>query len=592
MHDIHSPPFKKIGFLDLESVFPAADRAELAMRLNNLLASPGFAGWLEGEPLDVQRLLYTPAGKPRLSIISIAHLSEAERMFLVTILLNEVLAWVRSQAGTSSLRALLYMDEVFGFFPPTANPPAKKPMLTLLKQARAYGLGVVLATQNPVDLDYKGLSNTGTWFIGRLQTERDKMRVMEGLEGASAAAGSSFDRARMEAILAGLGKRVFLMNNVHEDQPVVFQTRWALSYLRGPLTRGQIQTLMEPCKEARTAVAPSRVVEETTASPPEDSQTERPIVPATITQRYLRPTVKPEPKSRFVYRPALIGIGRLHFVRATYDVDNWLDVALLADAHDDVPSDVWEAADTLSQEPDLDDEPPADATFAPLPAALSRASKYKSWTSKLKSYLYRERALTVYKCAELKEYSRAGESEGDFRVRLRQRAVEARDLAIEKLRAKYAAKLDSIQGKIRAAQERVARESAQSRESMISSAISIGTTVLGAMFGRKLTSRTNVSKTGTAMRSIGRASAQHSDVAIAQEKVEHLQQELDELEAEFQKSLAAVKEQFQPENIQLEELTVKPRKSDIAVQDVALAWTPWTVDASGIAQPAYTLPPN
>ena len=234
---IQEPPFDKVGFLDLESFFPASDRFKLAMLLNNMLSSPGFSGWLEGEALDIQKLFYTPAGKPRLAVLSIAHLSDQERMFFVTILLNEVIAWMRSQPGTASLRAILYMDEVFGYFPPTANPPSKQPMLTLLKQARAYGLGCVLATQNPVDIDYKGLSNAGTWFLGRLQTERDKMRVMEGLEGAAASAGSSFDKQRTEQILAGLGSRVFLMNNVHEDQPVVFKTRWALSFLRGPLSR-------------------------------------------------------------------------------------------------------------------------------------------------------------------------------------------------------------------------------------------------------------------------------------------------------------------------------------------------------------------
>ena len=218
------------------------------MSLNNLLASPSFAAWLEGEPLDIQRMLYTPEGKPRLAILSIAHLDDAQRMFFVTILLNEMLAWIRTQPGTSSLRALLYMDEVFGYFPPLGNPPAKRPMLTLLKQARAYGLGCVLATQNPVDLDYKGLSNAGTWFLGRLQTERDKARVIEGLEGASAQAGSTFNRQQMEATLAALGNRVFLMNNVHDDAPVVFQSRWAMSYLCGPLTRNQIKTLMDPVR--------------------------------------------------------------------------------------------------------------------------------------------------------------------------------------------------------------------------------------------------------------------------------------------------------------------------------------------------------
>ena len=244
IHAVQSPAFQKVGVMDIETFFPAKDRFALAMKLNNLLASPGFAGWLEGDALDIGSLLYTSEGKPKVSVLSIAHLTDNERMFFITILLNEVLAWVRTQPGTSSLRAILYMDEIYGYFPPTANPPSKVPMLTLLKQARAFGLGVVLATQNPVDLDYKGLSNAGTWFLGRLQTQRDKDRVLEGLEGASTAAGHAFDRRKMDEVLSGLGSRVFVMNNVHEDHPVVFQTRWTLSYLRGPLTREQVQTLM------------------------------------------------------------------------------------------------------------------------------------------------------------------------------------------------------------------------------------------------------------------------------------------------------------------------------------------------------------
>ena len=243
VRSVGTPPFDRVGVIDLESFYPAKDRAGLMVALNNLLASPGFAAWAEGEPLDVRRLLYTDAGKPRLAVVSIAHLSDAERMFFVTLLLNEVLAWVRGQPGTSSLRAILYMDEVFGFFPPTANPPSKTPMLTLLKQARAFGLGIVLATQNPVDLDYKGLSNAGTWFLGRLQTERDKLRVIDGLEGAAATAGGAFDRGKVDRMLSSLQARTFLMSNAHEQAPVLFQSRWALSYLRGPLTRAQIQTL-------------------------------------------------------------------------------------------------------------------------------------------------------------------------------------------------------------------------------------------------------------------------------------------------------------------------------------------------------------
>jgi hypothetical protein len=253
---VETPPVERVGAMELERFFPAKDRAQLATRLNGVLAAPGFGVWLEGEPLDPGALLRTADGRPRVSIVSIAHLSEPERMFIVTLLLGEILTWLRSQSGTSSLRAILYMDEIFGYFPPVAEPPSKRPLLTLLKQARAYGLGVVLATQNPVDLDYKGLANTGTWFVGRLQTDRDKARLLDGLEGASAAAGVAFDRAALDRTIGALGKRVFLMSDVHENAPVVFESRWAMSYLRGPLTRQQIQSLMEGRRPAAANTAP------------------------------------------------------------------------------------------------------------------------------------------------------------------------------------------------------------------------------------------------------------------------------------------------------------------------------------------------
>ena len=213
------------------------------MRVNGLLAAPSFALWLEGEPLDIATMLYTPEGKPRVAIVSVAHLSDQERMFFLTLLLNRVVSWMRAQSGTSSLRAMLYLDEVAGYMPPVANPPSKQALLLLMKQARAFGLGVVLATQNPIDIDYKGLSNAGTWFLGRLQTERDKARLLDGLEGALQGQGQTFDRGETERILSSLQKRTFFLHNVHEDGPVIFQTRWAMSYLRGPLTKDQIKLL-------------------------------------------------------------------------------------------------------------------------------------------------------------------------------------------------------------------------------------------------------------------------------------------------------------------------------------------------------------
>ena len=281
IQQVQSPPFQKVGILDLESFFPQKDRFELALQLNGVIAAPGFEQWFVGEALDPASLLRTEKGRPRVSIFSIAHLGDTERMFFVSLLLNQVLGWMRTQTGTSSLRAIVYMDEIAGYLPPVANPPSKPPLLTMLKQARAFGVGVVLATQNPVDLDYKGLSNTGTWFLGRLQTERDKARVLDGLEGV---ASGSLDRAEADRILSGLGKRVFLLHNVHESKPLVFQTRWALSYLRGPLSKTHIRALME-AKRADGLPKPQPVPAVQRASAAAGGP--RPVLPPGIDQYFL-----------------------------------------------------------------------------------------------------------------------------------------------------------------------------------------------------------------------------------------------------------------------------------------------------------------
>ena len=376
---IQSPSFKKIGVFSLESFFPSSERMDLAMRLNNLLASPGFSAWMHGEPLNIQKLLYTTQGKPRISIFSIAHLSDAERMFFVTTLLNEVITWMRTQPGTSSLRALLYMDEIFGYFPPTAAPPSKTPMLTLLKQARAYGLGIVLSTQNPVDLDYKGLANAGTWFIGRLQTERDKERVLDGLEGVSTSSGSTFDRSEIDKILSGLKKRVFYMHNVHENQPTLFHTRWALSYLRGPLTREQINRLMAERlqKMESIQIEPETQKIPVPLAPMEkkvDIKTEI-ILPAKIKQYYapLKGAVTEE--ERLVYRPALLGTGRLHFVSSKAQLDRWETYSLLVDLPESVSIIPWKEGNLfVNKKPFLLEQAQPNAAYSDLNPAAGQES--------------------------------------------------------------------------------------------------------------------------------------------------------------------------------------------------------------------------
>jgi hypothetical protein len=242
---VQQPPFDKLGVFPIDKYISERKRYKLAMELNNIIASPSFQSWLRGEPLDIQSLLYQPNGRPRVSIFYIAHLSQQERMFIITLLLENMLAWMRMQSGTSSLRALMYIDEMFGYFPPyPKNPPTKDPILRLLKQARAFGIGMILATQNPGDLDYKGLSNAGTWFIGRLQSDNDRKKVMSGLESL-ATADSNLDLKDVERLIAEVEPRVFLMHNVHNDGgPLLMHTRWAMSYLRGPLTRQQVRYLM------------------------------------------------------------------------------------------------------------------------------------------------------------------------------------------------------------------------------------------------------------------------------------------------------------------------------------------------------------
>ena len=252
---VQKPPFDKLGVFPLNDYISERERQKLALDLNNIVAAPSFQSWLSGDPMDIQNLLYQPDGRPRVSIFYIAHLSESERQFITTLLLENMLGWMRTQSGTTSLRALLYIDEMFGYFPPyPRNPPTKEPLLRLLKQARAFGLGMILATQNPGDLDYKGLSNAGTWFIGRLQSENDKQRVMSGMESL-ASVNNEMNLRDVGRLISDIPPRVFLMHNVHDQAgPIMIHTRWAMSYLRGPLTRQQVQTLMANQK-ARLGIA-------------------------------------------------------------------------------------------------------------------------------------------------------------------------------------------------------------------------------------------------------------------------------------------------------------------------------------------------
>jgi hypothetical protein len=587
---IQSPPVSKIGVMDVDSFFPSKERFALAMKLNNLLAAPGFQAWLEGEALDVQSLLYTPAGKPRMAIFSIAHLNDAERMFFVTLLLSQMVGWMRAQSGTTSLRALLYMDEIFGYFPPVANPPSKLPLMTLLKQARAFGLGVVLATQNPVDLDYKGLANTGTWFIGRLQTERDKARVLEGLEGASVTSGKTFDKARMEQILAGLGNRIFLMNNVHEDEPVVFETRWCLSYLRGPLTRTQIKLLMDPVRRETSGV--KRETTETLPHGPTASRltphASRPVLPPDVPQHFVPLRGSRPDRSELVYVPMLLGSSQIRFSDAKSGIDTTQEVCVLAPITDGPVAVDWDhamPADLASG--DLEPGPADGAQFLPLPASAGKGRSYVEWNKDFGGWLFRTQKLELLKSLSAKAVSKPGESERDFRVRLQQSGREQRDKAGDQLRQKYAPKITTLQDRIRRAQQLKEKQQAEARSSQVQAAISVGASILGAFLGRKTISATNIGRATTAIRSAGRVMKESKDVSQAEENVSILQQQLADLETQFKSESETLAAATDPLSEKLETISLIPTKSNIAVKLVTLAWMPHWRDQQGVLLPAW-----
>jgi hypothetical protein len=563
--DVQKPPLEKIGVLPLESFFPAKERFELAMTINALLAAPGFDVWLKGTPLDVQQLLYTPDGRPQVAVLSIAHLSDAERMFFVSLLLNQTLAWMRTRQGTSSLRALLYMDEIFGYLPPTANPPSKKPMLTLLKQARAFGLGVVLATQNPVDLDYKALSNIGTWLLGRLQTERDLARVLDGLEGVA----GGIDRQELSRLLAGLASRRFLLHNVHDEKPVLFESRWAMSYLAGPLTRDQIRRLKGTSSQgAGTAAGDASSALPATSSPAAAGAL--PILPAEIPVLFRRPAGKVSG-----YAPAILGQGRVHFQNAdagwsfTREVTRALPIvtgeALLVD---------WAGSAELAAE-ELSETPAAGAGgFAGLPSEATRPKSYDAWAKSFKDFLARAEELTIYSSRELGASSKPGESEGAFRARLADLARERRDAEVDKVKARFAARFTALDERLRRAQAKVAEQKSQASAQTISTWASVGGAIGSVLFGRRKLSSATLSRTATSVRSASRSMKESRDVGLAEEGVETVQARIAELDDELAAAVAEVEKRTDPQALPLTSKALKPRKADVEVLRVGLIWLP------------------
>lgn len=570
---IQNPPIAKIGVMDLENFYPSKDRFSLAMQLNNLLASPSFEAWMEGEPLDVNKFLYDDSGKPRVSVFSIAHLSDSERMFFVTMLLNEILSWVRAQPGTGSLRAILYMDEIFGYLPPTKNPPSKTPFLTLLKQARAYGLGLVLSTQNPVDLDYKALSNAGTWFIGRLQTERDKERVLAGLEGA--AAGGVFDKKRTEQILAGLGKRKFYLHSVHENEPIIFNTRWVMSYLAGPLTGDQIRALPSSKKSdvlVPKVVHPVMEQEKKPSSVSTEVSSIAPILSPKIKQLFIP---KSKEAGEAIYMPTVLGVAEVLYSHVKYKVEAERKLTLQTSlCEGPIPLD-WDEANPLTIDiRDLLDEPQKEALFHSYPEAAANEKNYVNWEKLLKRNIRTEHKLKLMKSPSLKVLSEVDETERDFRIRLQHLAHEKRDQDIEKLKKKYASKINTLADRERRARQAVEKYNTQSSQKKMEAAVSAGTAILGALFGRKTLSATSISKMGTAVKSTSRAFKSTASIEQAKETLDSVEEQLSALEEELELQVEKITAQYDLTNEELEPIEVAAKSTNITIHYVGLAWDP------------------
>ncbi len=585
---VQKPPMERLGVFDVDSFFPEKDRFGLAMTMNSLLASPSFQSWLEGEPMDVGNFLHAEDGRPRHSIFYIAHLNDAERMFFVTMLLEQVISWMRAQSGTTSLRAIVYMDEVFGFFPPISTPPSKRPMLTLLKQARAFGVGIMLATQNPVDLDYKGLTNAGTWFIGKLQTERDKSRLMEGLKSVSGGPGATRE---IEQAISSLGSRVFLLHNVHDSSgPHVFMTRWAMSYLRGPMTREQIKKLMAGYKtrsagEARPSTGALKRPKATRA--PMGMNSTPPAIEPSVQQAFLpvRRAVEDairelskeagrdvSPKERhLLYRPYLYASAAVHFYDSRRNVDKGEEIALLAESPGGRGKPDWDESEECKLTPDeLEDAPEGEALFEDLPKGLERSKAYKTLARSFSDYLYRTRRVNLFYNPALKMYSKPDESERDFRIRCQETAREKRDEEIDALSEKFDKKRRRVEKKVEKQQMKMEesedRYNALKRETYLTA----GESVLGFLVGRRSTRMVSTLSRRHRIASQAKANAEE-----AKQEIESLKEEIKRLNEEAKEAARGIGDKWAEAVSEVKKVEIRPRKSDIDVQFFALAWVPF-----------------
>ncbi|MCC6498944.1 MAG: DUF87 domain-containing protein [Anaerolineales bacterium] len=605
-----SPPFDKLGAFPVDTFFPAKDRMDLAMVLNNILAAPAFETWREGQPLDVKSLLYTPEGKPRHSIFYLAHLSDAERMFFVTLLFSAVETWMRTQSGATSLRALLYMDEIFGYLPPSSNPPSKEPLLRMLKQARAFGLGLLLATQNPVDVDYKGLSNAGTWFIGKLQTEQDKNRLLDGLE--SAAGGVS--RGVFDKLISSIGKRVFIMHNVHSKAPELLQTRWVMNFLAGPLTRTQIPALNQlanatqpslsgstPTAPASSVVAPqpsfmaSAPARQTPVSNLQSSNSQfsstKPPVPSNIREYFLpqnlslpeafkaanQPTPSDAMIESVVYKPALLASAQIRILDRKLGVDSEIARAAVVASLDKRGMVRWEDHVATGRSLDnVDTSPAPSAKFGTIDAPLNDSKLMAAMQKDFTDWVFRNSSVTARANKTLKVFAGPDVTQAEFMTAVSNAARDARDAEIAKKTATIDRQLKTLEDRLMREERELQQDQEDLRNRNLEAGINGVEAVAGLFgFGRKKSLSTPVSK-------MRMARTAKEDVRESENAIEQYKNDIADLQRQREEVINEIQARWGSVASETEEVVVNPKKTDVYVNLFGVGWMPYyVVNTSG-----------
>jgi hypothetical protein len=594
-----NPPFEKLGVFDIGTFYPDKDRFELAMLLNNLLAAPSFQSWIEGQPLNIQTLLYAPDGRPRHSVFYIAHLSNDERMFFVTLLYAAIETWMRAQTGTSSLRAIIYFDEIYGFMPPVSNPPSKSPMLRILKQGRAFGISQMLVTQNPADIDYKALSNAGTWFIGKLQTENDKNRLLDGLQGAS----PSLDRQHYDNLIARLGKREFLMHNVHGEEPEVFKTRWAMNYLAGPLTRAQIPALnyLVGATISSTAVpSPNREPQPSTTSDLEPQEGRFPgdnvlascpgsatryPVPTDVDEYFLpnnltlgeaarlvnRPLTTGTQPRGVIYHPVLLAQAKVRFLQRKYNLDYEQTITALVLEADRRGTIGWGDWLTGEIDPDaLERAPTPGVKFDTLEAPFNDGKILHALQIDFVDWVYRSVEVNVRANESLDICLGPEASQAEFRRACSKTARIKLGDETQKLESNFDKRMDTLENRLRRETRELRQDESDLSQRRMEEMGTHAENVLSVFSRRHRRLSTSLSKRRMTEQAKSR-------VEESEDAIEDYQQQIDDLLAEKALAIEDVKKKWVEIADDMELITVHPYKKDILVDLFGVAWMPYHI---------------